>query len=290
MVQSALPSTDTIDYWNAINTIVDYPSSDGLPMAESDFQRKYLTYAVEALGVHFRERDDVYVSGNMFIYYEQGNRKAVVAPDVFVVMGADKHDRTSYFLWLEPKAPDFVMEITSRSTLSEDQGPKRGTYAFLGVQEYWQYDPTGDYLEPQLQGFRLVGRNYEPIPEPPRTDGGLTFHSLVLDLIIRLESSGELRFYDLSSGQRLQGLEEATRSREEAEQARQEAEQARQQAEQACQEAEQARQQAEQARQQAEQARQQAEALAQREATARQTAEARIAELEARLRTQENDV
>lgn len=260
MVQSTLPSIDVLNYWNAINSI-DYPSSDGLPMAESDFQRKYLTYAVEALSVYFRDRRDVYVSGNMFIYYEPGNPRAVVAPDVFVVIGADKHDRSSYFLWQEPKAPDFVMEITSRSTRSEDQGPKRGTYAFLGVQEYWQYDPTGDYLEPPLQGFRLVGRNYEPIPEPARSDGGLTFHSAALNLALRLEASGELRFYDPGSGQVLQGLEEATRAREAAERARDEAERARQQA----------------------------EAQAQREAAARQAAEARIAELEARLRAQENE-
>ncbi|HEY7710649.1 MAG TPA: Uma2 family endonuclease, partial [Candidatus Entotheonella sp.] len=132
----------------------------------------------------------MYVSGNRFIYYEPGNPRAVVAPDVFVVIGADQHDRSSYFLWQEPKAPDFVMEITSRSTRSEDQGPKRGTYAFLGVQEYWQYDPTGDYLEPPLQGFRLVGRNYEPIPEPARSDGGLTFHSAALNLALHLEASG----------------------------------------------------------------------------------------------------
>ena len=260
MVQTTLPSTDVVNYWNAINNI-DYPSSDGLPMAESDFQRKYLTYAVEALSVYFRDHRDIYVSGNMFIYYEQGNPRAVVAPDVFVVMGADKHDRTSYFLWQEPKAPDFVMEITSRSTLSEDQGPKRGTYAFLGVQEYWQYDPTGDYLEPQLQGFRLVGRNYEPIPEPEPSDGGLTFHSDALNLAVRLEASGELRFYDPGSGQVLQGLEEATQAREEAERARDAAERARDEAERARDEAEQAR----------------------------QAAEARIAELEARLRAQDDD-
>ncbi len=274
MVQSATSLQDSLDYWNAIDTI-NYPSSDGLPMAESDYQRKYLTYAVETLGVYFRDRDDVYVSGNMFIYYEEGNRRAVVAPDVFVVIGTDKHDRTSYFLWREPKAPDFVMEITSRTTRSEDQGPKRGTYAFLGVQEYWQYDPTGDYLDPQLQGFRLVGNNYEPIPVPPRTDGGLTFHSTVLDLTLRLEASGELRFYDFRSGQVLPGLAEATRARDEAEQARDEAEQARDEAE--------------QARNEAEQARQQAETLAQREAAARQAAEERIAELEAQLRAQRGE-
>jgi hypothetical protein len=44
---------------------VAYPSSDGLPMAESDFQRKPLTYAVEALDIYFQQRADVYVLGNM---------------------------------------------------------------------------------------------------------------------------------------------------------------------------------------------------------------------------------
>ena len=130
---------------------IDYPSADGLPLAESDFQRHPLIYAVEALRVHFQRRADVYVSGNLFLYYEEGNPQAVVAPDVFVVIGAEKRDRPSYLLWREPKAPDFVLEITSRSTRSADQGAKRGIYAFLEVGEYWQYDPTGDYLRPPLR-------------------------------------------------------------------------------------------------------------------------------------------
>src|SRR6266571_4150028 len=143
---------------------VDYPSEDGQPMAESDFQREPLTYAVEALGAYFQQRAEVYVSGNMFIYYEEGNPEAVVAPDVFVVFGTAKRERSSYFLWQEPKGPDFVLEITSSRTRSQDQGPKRGTYAFLGVPEYLQYDPTGDYLRPPLQGLRLVGDHYESLP------------------------------------------------------------------------------------------------------------------------------
>ncbi|SDW81520.1 hypothetical protein [Thiocapsa roseopersicina] len=56
-------------------------------------------YAVESLRIHFRDCPDVYVSGNMFVYYEQGNPKTVVARDVFVVMGAPSHDRASYKLW-----------------------------------------------------------------------------------------------------------------------------------------------------------------------------------------------
>jgi Uma2 family endonuclease len=217
-------------------------------MAESDFQRKYLTYAVDALGLYFQERPDVYVSGNLFIYYEEGNPEAVVAPDVFVVVGAPKHDRATYQLWREPKAPDFVLEITSRSTRSKDQGPKRGTYAFLGVREYVQYDPTQDYLRPPLQGLRLVEGNYQPLLHTTLPDDTVILHSEVLGLELRLDH-GVLRFFDPTSGRYLLSYQEA-----------------------------------EQARQAAEQARQAAEARARQEATARAAAEARLAELEARLR------
>ena len=221
--------------------VVEYPSSDGLPMAESDFQRKPLTYAVEALDFYFHNRADVYVSGNLFIYYEEGNPEAVVAPDVFVVFGAAKRDRSTYMLWREPTAPDFVMEITSRRIRSQDQGPKRGTYAFLGVREYVQYDPTGDYLIPPLKGFRLAGENYEPMLTTSMPDGTHVLHSEVLGLDLRLEH-GVLHFFDPMTGQRLLTYGEVQA------------------------------------------ARQQAEERARQEAAVRAAAEARIAELEARLR------
>ena len=143
---------------------VEYPSSDGQPMAETDHQRTPLTYAVDALRYHFRDRPDVYVSGNLFIYYREGDPQAVVAPDVFVVLGADSADRSIYRLWEEPKGPDFVLEITSRSTRREDQVSKRELYRSLGVREYWQFDPTDDYLEPPLQGLELVAGEYRPLP------------------------------------------------------------------------------------------------------------------------------
>ncbi len=228
--------------------VVDYPDSDGQPMAESDFQREPLMYAVESLRIHFRDRPDVYVSGNMFVYYEQGNPKAVVAPNVFVVMGAPSHDRASYKLWHEPKAPDFVLEITSKSTYSEDQGAKRGVYALLGVKEYWQYDPTGDYLEPRLQGLQLIERNYWPLPIQERSGTDLRMHSAVLGLDLRLDE-GQLRFHDPATGEPLRSHAEA-----------------------------------ELARQAAEQARQDAEARAEEESRQRRALEARLAELEQRLR------
>lgn len=218
-----------------------YPSSDGQPVAESDFQLHPLLYAVTTLRTYFQDRADVYVAGDMFIYYEEGNPEAVVAPDIFVVLGTAKRDRASYMLWQEPKGPDFVLEITSRSTRTRDQGPKRGTYALLGVREYFLYDPTHDYLLPALQGARLVTGSYQAMLPTTLSDGTLVLRSDVLGLDLRLED-GTLRFYDPVTGQKLLSHAEI------------------------------------------EQARREAEERAAREAAARQAAEARIVELEARLR------
>jgi Uma2 family endonuclease len=70
-------------------------------MTESDATREYLIYAVEVLRLHFESRRQVYVSGNLFIYYEEGNPKAVVSPDVFVVFGVSPRFRRSYKTWQE---------------------------------------------------------------------------------------------------------------------------------------------------------------------------------------------
>ena len=72
-----------------------YPESDGQPMTESDPTRDYLIYAVEVLRQYFQSRQQVYVSGNLFIYYREGDPKAVVSPDVLVIFGVSKRQRRS---------------------------------------------------------------------------------------------------------------------------------------------------------------------------------------------------
>ncbi len=243
------------------STKIEYPDTDGKPMAESDFQADPLIYAKTALKRHFKQDPNVYVSGNLLLYYEKGNPEAVVAPDVFVAMGVAKHDRRSFKLWEEPKGPDFVIEITSLSTYTHDQGSKKGIYAFLGVSEYFQYDPTQDYLNPPLQGYRLVDDYYLPIPATPLSKNAFALHSNILQLDLQWRD-GVLHFYDPETEEYLLTYDEAIDARLAAEQARREAEQARQQAE---------------------QSRQQAEERAAAERAARLAAEARIAELEAQL-------
>ncbi|MEH2024511.1 Uma2 family endonuclease [Nostoc sp.] len=151
------------------------------------------------------------------MYYEKGYPESVVAPDVFVVFGVENRDRRSYKTWEENnQTPDFVLEITSKSTRSKDQGAKKGIYAFLGVREYFQYDPTGDYLNPQLQGLHLINGNYFPLATNTLPDGTVSLHSEVLGLELRLEA-GKLRFYNPAAGQTLLTHEEEAAARQAAE-------------------------------------------------------------------------
>lgn len=212
-----------------IPTQIEYPDEDGKPMAEGDVQCSYMIYARSALRVYF-DRPDVYVAGNLFIYYEQGNPESVVAPDVFVVFGVDNKDRRSYKTWEEQdRTPDFVLEVTSKTTRSKDQGAKKGIYAFLGVREYFQYDPTGDYLNPQLQGLRLDEGNYFPVPTNTLADG-ISLPSEVLGLELQVKS-GEMRFFDPATKQNLLTYQEQAAAQQQAEVAQQQAEAAQQQAE-----------------------------------------------------------
>lgn len=137
---------------------IDYPSSDGSPMAETDDHRENMVALIETLKIHFTQADPpVYVSGNLFVYYEPGNRLRHLSPDVFVVRGVPNHNRDYYLIWEEGRGPEVVIELTSRSTKGEDVDDKFWLYRdVLKVPEYFLFDPHQEYLNPPLQGFRLV--------------------------------------------------------------------------------------------------------------------------------------
>ena len=207
---------------------IDYPDSDGQPMAENESQFWPILYVGSALDRYYQDREDVYVVGNLLVYYQQGDASKSVSPDLMVVFGAPKHIRSSYRLWEEPKAPDFVLEIASESTHRADRDEKRGLYAGMGVSEYWQYDPVGIYLDPPLLGFRLVEDRYAPIPVVPEGDGALVGRSGVLGLELRLTPGAPVRealhFHDPVRGESLRTYREVGQAWEEEVQARREAE------------------------------------------------------------------
>lgn len=178
-----------------------YPESDGRPVAETELHLEEMVYVWQGLRKHFEAEADVYVGANMFLYYRQGDPRAVVAPDAFVVKGVPKlpgnQKRRTYLLWEEGKVPCFVLETTSSSTHREDRD-KKDVYRKLGVEEYFQFDPLGDYLKPRLQGLRLVNGRYRAVPLRP--DGSLV--SETTGVVFRAEGN-RLRLRDAATGELL---------------------------------------------------------------------------------------
>ncbi len=210
---------------------IHYPSSDGRPMAENDAQRSAIMYGIGALARHFRDRPDVYVSGDLLIYYEEGNPRVSIAPDVFVVFGVEKRQRLNYKLWEERHAPAFVLEVASPSTWRDDVGRKRLVYARLGVREYCRYDPAGEHLPARLEGERLTASGYVRQPALTALDGTLTLPSETLGLELRAAPGRELRFRDPATGGDLRSHDEEAEGRRAAEEHRRAAEEGRRAAE-----------------------------------------------------------
>ena len=187
-----------------------YPDSDGEPVAESDYQFYPLTDTVRALRQHLADRPDVYVAGNMLVYYRMNDVAARLAPDVFVVFGVPDHPRRSYFVWREGKAPDFVLEIASASTVNHDLGDKRDRYAAMGVREYWRFDPTGEALDAPLECDVLEDGEYRAVELAREADGTVWGHSPLLGLDIYAPAGeGRLRLYDPVKGEWLRNLPES---------------------------------------------------------------------------------
>ncbi len=172
-------------------------------MAETDRHRRLMLDLIQALDRWFKDDPDVYVSGNLLLFYEEGNRRRHVAPDVFVVFGVPKRERLNYLLWEEGRGPNVVIELTSSSTRHEDTRKKFELYReVLRVPEYFLFDPFGDYLTPRFQGYRLVANEYRPMK---LQDGRLRSRQLGL----WLEPDGNaLRLVDPASNSRLQTPEE----------------------------------------------------------------------------------
>ncbi len=266
-----------------------YPDTDGKPMAASDLHRDILNCTLETLKAHYAQRPDVYVSGDILMYYVKGVPHRVVAPDVLVSFGLDKKRRNTYLVWVEGKLPDFVMEFSSKTTYAEDLGKKMDLYASLGIQDYFLYDAEGLFLASQLMGWTLVDGVYVPVSE--HADGGL--HSDVLSLDFHVDDEG-LGFYDPVAGAWLQTPTEAAEARAENAEtlAKQEASRAENAETLAEQEAARAEQEAARAEQEAARAEQEAaraenaETLAEQEASRAENAET-LAEQEAARAEQE---
>ena len=204
-------------------TAIVYPDEDGMPIPDGEYQAPLYVRVVGSLDIHFRNRPNVRVNGNVFIYYVEGDPNRRFAPDCYVLLDfADEamvsiRQHNTYLLWEVGKAPDFILEIGSESTVEEDLGSKRGLYAELGVGEYWRYDETGgDFYGEPLVGERLVDGEYRRLELHRESDGGVWCHSEVLNLDLWWYD-GDLRFWDPVAGHWLLSHEEERSGRLDAE-------------------------------------------------------------------------
>ena len=199
---------------------------DDSAMSENSYHAWLRTYLLWTLHARYRDRGDVFVATDLAVHFEEGNRAAIVSPDLMVVFGAPPHHRMSYKLWEEPKVPDLVAEVLSEKTWRRDLTVKSALYQDLGVREFWVLDVIGKLPAP-VMGMRLNSdRAYEPIPPSP--DGILRSEVLGLEL---LDNDRNFRFRDPATGEIIPDYTESEQMRgaaeAEANAAREEADAAR---------------------------------------------------------------
>ena len=193
---------------------VEYP--EGRWIAQSVWHGDAVRQATDALVSHFSERKDVLVAMELVVYYQRGNNKARLQPDLQVVFGVGRGgDRSSFRVWEEGKAPDFVLEVASPSTAENDARHKATEYAGIGVREYWRLDPRGSLMGRPLEGYSASGGRYGPVEAEEREGRGVWLRSKVLRLDLRsLRQDGAtvVVFRDPDTGKEFTGeLTEAER-------------------------------------------------------------------------------
>lgn len=180
---------------------VFYPSSDGEPLAETSLHIDAIIAVVTALRLYLQQRqqaESAIVLTNQFLYYAQGWPRLRVAPDVMVIFGVAPGPRDNFKIWEEGQVPAVIFEITSAATQDQDQGFKKGLYQQLGVQEYWQFDPKGEWIAEKLRGYQLAHGEYVLIPD---------CCSQILQLRLSVEAQ-LLSFYRLDTDEKLPILED----------------------------------------------------------------------------------
>ena len=195
---------------------VEYP--EGHWIAQSVWHGDAVRLATAALHHHFRDRDDVLVAMELVVYYVRGDNRVWLQPDVQVVFGVEPEgNRSTFKVWEEGKAPDFVLEVASPSTAENDARHKAQEYLGIGVREYWRLDPEGTMLGTPLEGYLARAGRYHRVESAASTDGVEYLRSGVLGLDLRGEQRNGatvLVIRDPRTGEEIDGaLETSERQR-----------------------------------------------------------------------------
>ncbi len=176
--------------------VIEYPSSDGEPMAETGTHVESIILLHQAVRDFFGDESDVLVASDQFLYLQEGTERRR-APDVMIVPGVGRAPVDRYCPWEHDDViPAAVFEFSSAATVDVDLNGKFRDYAALGIPEYFLFDPQGIHLTPPFQGYRLRAGTYRPI----RRASGM----LESRLGFKMRPEGIiLRLYDATTGQRI---------------------------------------------------------------------------------------
>ena len=205
-------------------TNIEYPDSDGQPMAENPLQFQWIVTITESLRWMFVEEPNVFVAGDLLWYPVEGNNKLRIAPDALVVFGRPKGHRGSYMQWLEDGiAPQVVFEVLSPGNRVGEMTRKFAFYEKYGVEEYYLIDP--DRLEADgwlRSGERLVAIEQLDDWSSPRL--GIRFQVNDQGITLYQPDGRPFRTYDEVAKELKQAQREAEQAHREAEQERARAE------------------------------------------------------------------
>ena len=133
-------------------------------------------------------------------------------PDLLVAFDADPaayKDSNGYIVSEQGKPPDFILEVASRRTASDDLEGKKDYYEGLRVGEYWLFDSEGRFYGFTLRGYRLVNGIYEEMEVREIRPGVFQGYSPALNLILRVED-GYLGWHDPATEEHIPTLQSQT--------------------------------------------------------------------------------
>ena len=295
------------------------PGEDMIPMIEPHAEA--MCYTREAFVHRFRAPSGDGPQGEVgfdlpVTFHLQGERGKQVpgrlSPDVLVAFGAPHDPARREFDADQLGAPDFVLEVLSKSTWKRDVDAKLKTYAAIGVRECFLFDPTGRFPVPGLQGYALTKTRVDRLPTTRLANGAEGVYSPLLGLVAYIKGDSApshlaaqaIRWHDPAMGAALptysesqaevgraeaeagEAKIEADRAKVAAGHAKAEAEEAKAEVKHAKAEAEEAKAEVKHAKAEAEEAKAEvkhAKAEAEEAKVEAEEAKRRIAELEARV-------
>ena len=180
-----------------------YPEQREDDVGETSVHITLVANFLNVLKLFLKEREDVFLSANINLCYEENNPNKWYAPDILIAFGVPNHDRPSYQIWKEPVPPQVIFEVSSQRTWKTDISEKLEIYAQLGVEEYYILDPGFEFLPAPLMAFH---RSSDRLLTASVNDDRIFSSRLGLE-IVRTEN--DFRLFDPKKNEFLRTLDES---------------------------------------------------------------------------------